>query len=230
MGDVDSVLQLELAGRLVLAAVLGGVIGAERELHAHPAGMRTHLLVATGCALFTVLSIYGFLGGPSETAAVDPSRVAAQIVTGMGFIGAGAILKYGTSIRGLTTAASIWSTAAIGMAAGTGQWPLALVATIIVLISLWPLSRLARWLRARGGDSLRTRVMVRRLETLGTIAATLRERGVAIESVRTERRTPASFELELELRLPARLAPDAVISAIDAVPDVDLVESEGSVE
>src|SRR5689334_14106252 len=103
--------------------------------------MRTHLLVAFGCALFTVLSIYGFEVSVAGASQVDPSRVAAQIVTGIGFLGAGAILKYGTSIRGLTTAASLWATAAIGIAAGTGQWILGLVGTTIVLFSLWPLNR-----------------------------------------------------------------------------------------
>jgi putative Mg2+ transporter-C (MgtC) family protein len=163
---VDLNLQFDLSIRLLIAAFLGGLIGAERELHEHPAGMRTHLLVAAGCALFTELSIYGFTSGPAGTAAVDPSRIAAQIVTGIGFLGAGAILKYGTSIRGLTTAASLWTTAAVGIAAGTGQWILAIVGTVIVLFSLWPLSRVATALRMRNGQTLRVRALVTRLYSL----------------------------------------------------------------
>ena len=136
----DLTQQLDTAARLVIAAVLGAAIGFEREIHDHPAGMRTHLLVALGSALFTVVSIFGFVGAVQGQAAVDPSRVAAQVVTGIGFLGAGAILKYGTSIRGLTTAASLWATAAIGMAVGTGAYLVAAIATGIVLISLWPLN------------------------------------------------------------------------------------------
>ena len=103
------------AARLLLAAFLGALVGLERELHDHPAGMRTHLLVSLGSAGFTVLSI-AMAQGPGA----DPTRIAAQIVSGIGFLGAGAILKEGATIRGLTTAASLWSVAAVGMAAGAG--------------------------------------------------------------------------------------------------------------
>src|SRR3954471_14090623 len=136
--------QVEIAARLVLAAVLGALIGLEREMHAHPAGMRTHLLVSVGAALFTVLSIYGFTSG-SGGDNVDPTRIAAQIVTGIGCLGAGAIIQYGTSIRGLTTAGSLWATAAIGMAAGAGLWLIAIAGWAVVLFSLWPLN----WILAR---------------------------------------------------------------------------------
>ena len=118
----DLGLQVDLALRLLGAAALGALVGAERERHGHPAGMRTHLLVALGAALFTVMSAYGFgrANGGVAAAAIDPTRIAAQVVTGIGFLGAGAIIKYGTSIRGLTTAASLWSTAAVGMAGSVG--------------------------------------------------------------------------------------------------------------
>ena len=132
MTDLD--LQLELAFRLIVAAVLGAAIGIEREFHGHPAGMRTHLLVAVGAATFTVLSIEAF---PAPGA--DPGRIAAQIVTGIGFLGAGAILKDRAGIRGLTTAASLWAVAAVGMAAGAAAWGVAIAAALIVLVSLWPL-------------------------------------------------------------------------------------------
>jgi len=120
--------------RLLLAAVLGSLVGLEREIHRHPAGMRTHLLVSLGAAGFTVLSIGAFGQG-----GVDPSRVAAQIVTGIGFLGAGAILKEGANVRGLTTAASLWVIAAVGMAAGVGAWVTAVTITVITIVSLWPL-------------------------------------------------------------------------------------------
>jgi putative Mg2+ transporter-C (MgtC) family protein len=132
MTDLD--LQLELALRLVLAALLGAGIGLEREYHGHPAGMRTHLLVSVGSATFTVLSIAAF-PGPGA----DPARIAAQVVTGIGFLGAGAILKESAGIRGLTTAASLWAVAGVGMAAGAAAWGVAIAATVIILVSLWPL-------------------------------------------------------------------------------------------
>ena len=128
---------LAVAFRLLLAAILGALIGLEREVHEHPAGMRTHLLVSLGSAGFTALSIYAF---PSPGA--DPARVAAQIVTGIGFLGAGAILKQGVTIHGLTTAASLWVAAAVGMAAGAGAWVTALTITVIAIVSLWPLRRI----------------------------------------------------------------------------------------
>jgi putative Mg2+ transporter-C (MgtC) family protein len=131
MPDLSLATQLDLALRLALALVLGAVIGFERESHGQPAGFRTHSLVATGSALFTIVSAYGF-----EGALADPTRIAAQIVTGIGFIGAGTILQYRGQVRGLTTAASLWSVAALGMAAGAGMWIISLVATALIVVIL----------------------------------------------------------------------------------------------
>src|SRR2546423_6996773 len=137
----DFTLQLDLSVRLLIAAALGAVIGVEREIHGHPAGMRTHLLVALGSAIFTELSIFGFQSTTSTP--LDPSRVAAQIVSGIGFLGAGAIIKDGASIRGLTTAASLWATAAIGLAAGASDYAAGLTGPITLVLSLWPPNRVA---------------------------------------------------------------------------------------
>jgi putative Mg2+ transporter-C (MgtC) family protein len=128
--------------RLVLAAVLGGAIGFEREYREREAGLRTHLLVCVGSALFTIISAYGFhdfLTSGDQVVRTDPTRIAAQVVTGIGFLGAGAIIRQGLSIRGLTTAATLWVAAAIGMAAGAGYYPGAIIGTVITLIALWPL-------------------------------------------------------------------------------------------
>jgi putative Mg2+ transporter-C (MgtC) family protein len=147
MTDLNA--ELELALRLVVAAVLGASVGIERELRSHPAGMRTHLLVSVGAAGFTILSIESF-----EAPGADPARIAAQIVTGIGFLGAGAILKDRGSIKGLTTAASLWVVAAIGMAAGAAAWGVAVTTTVIVLVSLWPLREIERRLFPDTDDSL----------------------------------------------------------------------------
>lgn len=116
---------------------MGAAIGLEREYHAKEAGLRTHLLVALGSCLFMILSIYGFdfmLG--REHVSFDPSRIAAQVVTGIGFIGAGTIIFQKQVVRGLTTAAGLWVTAAIGLACGNGMYWVALITTAIVLASL----------------------------------------------------------------------------------------------
>ena len=160
MPPIDFALQADLAVRMLIAAALGAAIGLEREIHDHPAGMRTHLLVSLGSAIFTELSIFAFSGGPAPNGSLptDTSRVAAQIVSGIGFLGAGAILKYGTSIRGLTTAASLWTAAAIGMAAGAGEWLIAGVGTFIVLVSLWPLNALIARLHKPAQNAIKLRL------------------------------------------------------------------------
>jgi putative Mg2+ transporter-C (MgtC) family protein len=128
--------------RLSLAAVLGGAIGFERELRDREAGLRTHLLVCLGSALFTIVSAYGFrefLTSGDQVIRADPTRIAAQIVTSIGFIGAGAIIRQGLSVRGLTTAATLWVAAAIGIAAGAGYYSGAVLGTVVTLVALWPL-------------------------------------------------------------------------------------------
>ena len=125
--DLSMATQLDLALRLTVGLVLGALIGFERELHRQPAGFRTHSLVSLGAALFTVVSAFGF-GGDM----VDPTRIAAQIVSGIGFIGAGTILQYRGHIRGLTTAASLWSVAAVGTAAGAGLYVVAVIGTLLI--------------------------------------------------------------------------------------------------
>ena len=147
--DIDWV---EIVARLALAAGLTGAIGLERELRERSAGLRTHMLVGVGSALFTIVSAYGwsdFVFGSGVT--FDPTRIAAQIVTGIGFLGAGAIIRQGFSIRGLTTAAGLWVVAAIGMAAGAGYYSAALVGTGVVLVALGPL----RWLEGAPLNPLR---------------------------------------------------------------------------
>jgi len=123
--------------RVAVAAGLGGAVGLERELREREAGFRTHLLVSVGSCLFTLVSAYGFSEFGSRS--VDPTRIAAQIVTGVGFLGAGAIIRQGFSVRGLTTAATLWVVAAIGMASGAGYFSAAVITTVLVLFSLWPL-------------------------------------------------------------------------------------------
>ena len=134
--------------RLAVAAALGGAVGIERELRDREAGFRTHLLVSAGSALFTLVSAYGFhdfLVGGGNVVRTDPTRIAAQIVTGIGFLGAGAIIREGLAVRGLTTAATLWVVAAIGMASGAGYYMAAVTATILTVVALWPLRFVAHY-------------------------------------------------------------------------------------
>ncbi len=134
--------QLDMALRVLTAALLSMLVGIERERSGHAAGLRTHMLVGTGAALFTTLSVLAFPGS-------DPARIAAQIVSGIGFIGAGAILQQREGkMHGLTTAASIWVTAAIGMTCGSGAFVLAASVALLVVFTLsamaWVGKRIAR--------------------------------------------------------------------------------------
>jgi putative Mg2+ transporter-C (MgtC) family protein len=142
LGNLDLVMVV----RLLLASLLGGLIGLEREIHGRPAGFRTHLLVSLGSCLFVVTSIefyeiYGNFSGTGPVG-VDPGRVAAQVVTGIGFLGAGAIIREKASIRGLTTAACLWIAAALGVACGVGLHGLAAVVTLVALANLLLLKKL----------------------------------------------------------------------------------------
>ena len=134
-----SLTDLELTTRLCLAALLGGVLGLEREWQHKPAGLRTNILIAIGAALFTMMSIDLAADGKG-----DPTRVASQIVTGIGFLGAGAILRTNGSVQGLTTAAAIWVNAAIGVAVGGGEYHVAFIATGVTLAVLIVLPMLER--------------------------------------------------------------------------------------
>ena len=126
----------ELVGRLAFSALLGSAIGYERERLAWVAGLRTRMLVCVGSTLIMIVSAYGFSEVLSERVTLDPSRMAAQVVSGIGFLGAGAILARGEIVRGLTTAASVWSVAGIGLAVGGGLYTPAVAATVIILIIL----------------------------------------------------------------------------------------------
>jgi len=121
--------------RILAAAVMGGLIGLEREVHGCTAGLRTHILVCIGSTLFMITSI-GMASGYAHVGAVDPSRIAAGVVTGIGFLGAGAIIRYGTSIKGLTTAASIWAVSAIGLSVGAGMYTAGAITTVVALVVL----------------------------------------------------------------------------------------------
>jgi putative Mg2+ transporter-C (MgtC) family protein len=182
---------VELTLRIGLAAALGAAIGLERELREREAGLRTHLLVSLGAALFTLVSAYGWSDWNFSTPAgvvFDPTRIAAQIVTGVGFLGAGAIIRQGLTVRGLTTAATLWAVAAIGMAVGAGYYSAAILTTAVVLISLGPLRNLAFRLFVRFRPEERPlHIELARGTSAQPVLAAVEELGADVESFQLEK-------------------------------------------
>ena len=151
VGAVETSVDWELLVRLLAACLLGAAVGIEREARGQDAGLRTHAVVALGAALFTIAGAYGF---EDFDGIVDPTRVAAQVASGIGFIGAGAIIKDRAGTRGLTTAATLWLAASLGMAAGAGLYLTAAASVVIVLAVLIGLRWLRFWVRVRVGPVL----------------------------------------------------------------------------
>jgi putative Mg2+ transporter-C (MgtC) family protein len=181
--------------RLAVAAGLGAAIGLERELDEKAAGLRTHMLVSLGSALFTMVGAYGFEDFTKNgSISTDPSRIAAQVVTGIGFLGAGVIFRQGFTIRGLTTAASLWVVAAVGMAAGAGFWKGAVIGTVVGIVSLRPLE----WLKERAipqRAAARLSVELEEGASAGPVLEALERAGDVLALSRDGRR------LEIEVRM-----------------------------
>ena len=179
--------QWEMLIRLGLAACLGSVIGMERERLQWTAGLRTHMLVCVGAALFMLVSAFGFADSLGQAHVVlDPSRVAAQVVSGIGFLGAGAILLRRDKIRGLTTAASLWTVAAVGLAVGGGLYVAAVGATLIILCILAGIKPLERRLWSSRGGREFALVVDREEASLAVIQSELTSAGMVIRMVSIE--------------------------------------------
>ncbi|MNI03130.1 putative Mg(2+) transport ATPase [compost metagenome] len=178
---------LNISIRLFLALLLGGLIGFERELSSHPAGLRTHILVCVGSALIMLLSMYGFSDFVNEVnVRIDPSRLAAQVISGIGFLGAGTIIFNGRSITGLTTAASLWVVAAIGLAAGAGFYYASVLSCMMVLVSLWILNKVEhKYFSGKKIQVLRIQA-IDQPGSLGLISTLLGNRRVDIRKVSIE--------------------------------------------
>jgi putative Mg2+ transporter-C (MgtC) family protein len=222
----------EILVRLAVAVVLCGAIGLERESRDQVAGLRTHVLVGLGSALFTLVSAYGFADiwdarEPGGGVRSDPTRIAAQIVSGIGFLGAGAIIRQGFNVRGLTTAAALWIVAAIGMAAGAGYYEAAVATTAIALPSLIVFRRVRPALMQR----LRTDFVLVNLELesegdLAEALALLTRDRLQIQGMASEL-SEGCVSVELEVRVPpgARLGP--TVAEISHLPGVRRIRSDG---
>jgi len=209
--------------RLALAAVFGGAVGLEREFREREAGFRTHMLVSVGSALFTIASAYGFrdfLVHGGSLVRTDPTRIAAQIVTGIGFLGAGAIIRQGLSIRGLTTAATLWVVAAIGLTTGAGYYSAAGITTLLVLVSLWPLRVFAHRVMVRiRPETDRLLVQLPAGESPAPLISAIEEEGAQLRSLEVgheaDRRT-----VVLDVVLPPRSDAPAIVGKLSELENV----------
>ena len=217
---IDFAADTGYALRLLVAAILGALIGLEREIHEHPAGMRTHLLVSLGSAGFTVLSIAAF-----TAPGADPARIAAQVVSGIGFLGAGAILKEGATVRGLTTAASLWSVAAVGMAAGAGAWVVAITVTAIAIISLWPLRVVTEKISGRDRHHVRMRLWATDPAVIARLVSLIEKEHGTIAHLSTKGTGGGRLEIDLEVRTADVESGAAMTAAVAATEGVEMDES-----
>jgi putative Mg2+ transporter-C (MgtC) family protein len=212
--------------RLVAALALTGAIGIEREIAGQPAGLRTHITVGLGAALFGLISVHGFdayvAPRNDNNYQIDVTRVASQVVVGVGFLGAGAILKEGASIRGLTTAASIWAAAAIGLAAGLGNFFAATATTVALLLSLILFRSPRRWVRNRVARRLETAVihLKRGANPSGVVEALHDIKGVDVRSLSVRRDPEGRLTVEADLKASAECNLEVELGAVAGRDDV----------
>lgn len=197
-----NIITYEFVLRLFVAAMLGGVIGLEREYRAKEAGFRTHFLVALGSGLFMILSQFGFddVLAHYEQVSLDPSRIASQVVTGIGFIGAGTIIFQKHVVRGLTTAAGLWVTSAIGMTAGAGMYVLSIATTVLVLLCLEALYFI---LQHFGTRNITVTFSTPKEENIQPVLQRLRDKEIIIDSYEMTRKDTSSghyFVVTMEIK------------------------------
>lgn len=201
--------------------VLGGLVGLEREYRAKDAGFRTHFLVALGSALFTLISIYGFTEGVKDT-----SRVAAQVVSGIGFLGAGLIVFQRNVIRGLTTAAGLWVTAAIGMACGVGQYYMAVVVTVLMLVGL---ELLSHFIPHIGTETVQLSFSSASREKALNAIADIRRLVLDVRSYEMKEKHTSRgeiYEIQLEVRMRRGQRTDGLFDFLQDFDDVSLLNDE----
>jgi len=213
----------EVLLRICVAAILAGLVGLERETARRPAGFRTHILVSVSSCLVMIGNLYAFELFKNQ-ANMDPMRLGAQVISGIGFLGAGTILKEGATIRGLTTAASLWSVACIGLVCGLGFYVGAVFATIFVLISLIALNRIENMINKKNSYIHLTLKSVDKPGQLGKIGTELGNLNLTIKNVAIEPVDEYSIIIKLMLKGSKNVKIEDVINSISLVEDVSLIE------
>ena len=218
----------ELIARIAVGTVLGGVIGYERDLHGRPAGLRTHMIVALAASTFMVISTYFVFFQHythEDLVAVDTSRIAASIVTGIGFLAGGAILRTGANVQGLTTAAGLWLVAAIGMASGAGMYFIAGTVTFIGIISLTVLRRF----EDKNDRLLRRRISLVLGEqgTVAEVSGRLAQIGAVVSAVEYDRKfDDKKLTVTLDVRFPEEITVEKLLEELEGQPGIRRVRLE----
>jgi len=204
---------------ILFAAALGSLIGLEREIHGQPAGLRTHMILAVGAAVAAIISIsYSqFLSNPKLPS--DPGRIVAQVVSGVGFLGAGAIMKAGVTVKGLTTASSLWTTAIIGIACGSKYYELACFTTVVVILILSLINYLENLLMTQYRTHTIKVTLSDRPGIVNEIKETLSIYKVKVESLNARMPNKKTLKLELIVRKPKDLAMDKLINILNLIDE-----------
>lgn len=238
--SVQAVLQnsdVQMILRLILSAILGSIIGLEREQGDRPAGLRTHTLVCVGSTLFTLVSIFGF-GDTSPVHSTvddlgvrrDSARIAAQVVSGIGFLGAGTIIRDGFTIKGLTTAASLWMVSAIGLAVGSGMYVVSIAGT---MVAMFILVALHAWENGKGNKHCYLNVSaLYRPNIAREICTFLRGKGIKIKNINIRNDDcDQTLELEIYIKYNAKLSLEDLVQGMHKINDVLNVEvTNGSLD
>lgn len=214
--------EFELIGRLVIAGVLGALVGFEREKNFKEAGLRTHFLVAVGSALAMEVSKYGFFDVVDSSIKLDPSRVAASVVSGVGFLGAGTILVQRQSVRGLTTAAGLWATAGIGLAIGAGMYIISICGTVLVLLGLEVLSRLFKTFLPK---SHKLNISVNSKDAISEIIDLLTSLNIEVITYQVKLKNledyKTNYAIDFQLKSKSNIKDNELVKALQSLPNVE---------
>ncbi len=216
----------EIFVRLFIALILGGIIGIEREGIRRPAGLRTHILVCIGSSLVMLSGIYLsdiFI----NIASIDPSRLGAQVISGIGFLGAGTILKVNSGVKGLTTAASLWSVAGIGIACGIGFYWGAIICTLLILFSLMVFGKIERYIKARDHELFIEILCENKSDNLEKIIKTFNEKNIIVKNMETTiLKSENLLQLSFVTTLPRDCKPQEIVSEITHIEGINNIKME----
>ncbi len=209
--------------RLFLSALLASLVGIERESVNRPAGLRTHILVCVGSCLIMLSGLYLFFHFKSSTN-IDPARLAAQVISGIGFLGAGTIIKEGTTVKGLTTAASLWTVAGIGIAIGCGFYIGAIIATILVLIALIAFSKIQRYVTYRCRNEIIKINTIDKPGQLGIIGTELGKLNISIKNLKMEPINDRHLHITLYIVIPRNVSSTVLIENLSKIEGISSTE------